>query len=174
MTVGTAGSGESNTFFLDRGLGIQWQRPSPKLWTARQAVWAVITTVVVLAAVVPVALTAPAVASISTAAGIAVASAWMWLLIRGRYRSWGYAEREDDLVVRRGMLFRRLTVVPYGRMQLIDVTAGPIERIFGLASVKLHTAAAATDARVPGLPAAEADRLRDRLAQLGESRAAGL
>jgi len=91
-----------------------------------------------------------------------------------RFRAWGYAERAEDLLVRRGVLVRRLSVVPYGRMQFVDVVAGPLERRWGLATVRLHTAAAASDARVPGLPAAEAERLRDRLAMLGESRAAGL
>jgi membrane protein YdbS with pleckstrin-like domain len=91
-----------------------------------------------------------------------------------RYRAWGYQEREDDLLVRRGCLVRRVSVVPYGRMQFVDVTAGPFERSFGLATVRLHTAAAASDARIPGLEEAEATRLRDRLAALGEARAAGL
>jgi hypothetical protein len=71
-------------------------------------------------------------------------------------------------------VFRRLSVVPYGRMQFVDVTAGPVERVFGLATVKLHTAAAATDAKLPGLATAEAERLRDRLAALGEAQASGL
>ncbi|MGH3420885.1 MAG: PH domain-containing protein, partial [Streptosporangiaceae bacterium] len=56
----------------------------------------------------------------------------------------------------------------------VDVTAGPLERAFGLATVRLHTAAAASDARIPGLAADDAARLRDRLASLGESRLAGL
>ena len=89
-------------------------------------------------------------------------------------RSWGYAERADDLLVRHGLLYRRLSIVPYGRMQFVDVTAGPMERLFGLATVQLHTAAAATDAKIPGLPPEEAARLRDRLAALGEARAEGL
>ena len=91
-----------------------------------------------------------------------------------RFHAWGYAEREDDLLVRRGVMFSRLSVVPYGRMQFIDVTAGPLERSFGLATVRMHTAAAASDARIPGLDRAEAARLRDRLAELGEAQAAGL
>jgi hypothetical protein len=95
-------------------------------------------------------------------------------LVSNRFRSWGYAERDDDLLVRRGVLFSRLSVVPYGRMQFIDVTAGPFERSLGLATVRLHTAAAATDARIPGLERTEAARLRDRLAELGEAQAAGL
>jgi membrane protein YdbS with pleckstrin-like domain len=103
-----------------------------------------------------------------------VAGALLWRFVGRRFRSWGYAEREDDLLVRRGVMFARLSVVPYGRMQFIDVIAGPLERTFGLATVRLHTAAAATDARIPGLEREEAARLRDTLAELGEAQAAGL
>jgi membrane protein YdbS with pleckstrin-like domain len=93
---------------------------------------------------------------------------------RNRFRSWAYTERDEDLIVERGVMIRRLSVVPYGRMQFVDVTAGPVDRIFRLATVKLHTAAAATNARIPGLEREEAARLRDRLAALGEAKAAGL
>ena len=94
--------------------------------------------------------------------------------LKRRFSSWGYLERADDLLVRRGVLVSRLSVVPYGRMQFVDVTAGPLERSFGLATVRLHTAAAASDARIPGLERAEAARVRDQLAELGESHLAGL
>lgn len=94
--------------------------------------------------------------------------------VRRHFAAWGYAEREDDLLVRRGVLLRRTSVIPYGRMQYVDMTAGPLDRRFGLAGVVLHTAAAATDAAIPGLRAQEAARLRDRLAALGEARAAGV
>lgn len=94
--------------------------------------------------------------------------------VQRRWVAWGYLEREDDLMVRRGVLIRRTSVVPYGRMQYVDVTAGPLERRFGLATLTMHTAAAATDASVPGLLTEEAARLRDRLAALGEARQAGV
>jgi membrane protein YdbS with pleckstrin-like domain len=94
--------------------------------------------------------------------------------VHRRFAAWGYAERDDDLLVRRGVMFKRLSVVPYGRMQFVDVTAGPIERAFGLMTVRMHTAAAATDARIPGLVPDDATRLRDQLARLGEAKAAGL
>lgn len=103
-----------------------------------------------------------------------VALVWgLWLIPRN-WRAWGYAERDDDLLVKHGVLFRKLSVVPYGRMQFVDVSSGPIERRMGLATVQLHTASPATDARIPGLPPDEAARLRDRLAALGQARAAGL
>ncbi|WP_190198313.1 PH domain-containing protein [Streptomyces djakartensis] len=100
--------------------------------------------------------------------------AWGWVMIGRNWRSWRYAERADDLLISRGVLWREETVVPYGRMQLVEVASGPVERYFGLASVQLHTAAAATDATIPGLAPAEAERLRDRLTELGEARSAGL
>ncbi|NGM14374.1 PH domain-containing protein [Verrucosispora sp. WMMA2044] len=99
---------------------------------------------------------------------------WRVVTIVRAVRAWGYAEREDDLLVRHGLLVRRLSIVPYSRMQFVDVSAGPLERAFDLATVQLHTAAAASDARVPGLRPAEASRLRDRLTTLGEDRAEGL
>jgi uncharacterized protein len=105
---------------------------------------------------------------------VVVYASWRAVITVRAVRAWGYAERDQDLLVRHGLLVRRLSIVPYARMQFVDVTAGPLERAFGLATVQLHTAAAATDARVPGLPPAEAARLRDRLTALGEDRAEGL
>ena len=101
-------------------------------------------------------------------------SGWGWWVIGRNARSWGYAEREEDLYIKHGVMFRRLVVVPYGRMQYVDVQAGPLERCFEIAAVHLHTASPGTSARIPGLPADEASRLRDRLTSLGEAQAAGL
>ncbi|ABP55467.1 PH domain-containing protein [Salinispora tropica] len=106
--------------------------------------------------------------------GVLLLTALRTVTIARAVRAWGYAEREDDLLVRHGLLVRRLSIVPYSRMQFVDVSAGPLERAFSLATVQLHTAAAATDARVPGLRPAEASRLRDRLTALGRDRAEGL
>ena len=91
-----------------------------------------------------------------------------------RVRSIAYRLREDDLLFRRGIMFQRQVAVPYGRMQLVDITRGPVARALGLADLKFVTAAAATAVTVPGLPAEEADRLRDELVALAETRRAGL
>ncbi|MEV0900741.1 PH domain-containing protein [Actinoplanes sp. NPDC049802] len=107
-------------------------------------------------------------------AAVAVLSLWRAGVAVRAVRAWGYAERDNDLLVRHGLVVRHLSIVPYARMQFVDVTAGPLERAFGLATVQLHTAAAASNARVPGLPPDEAARLRDRLTALGEDRAEGL
>lgn len=91
-----------------------------------------------------------------------------------RVRSIGYRLREDDLVFRRGLLWQRVVAVPYGRMQLVDVTRGPLERAIGLSQLKLVTAAAASGVSIPGLAAADAEKLRDALVELAETRRAGL
>jgi membrane protein YdbS with pleckstrin-like domain len=97
-----------------------------------------------------------------------------WSLIDRTWRSWGYVEREDDLYITHGVVFRSLVAVPYGRMQLVEVGSGPLERAFGLATVSLKTASPETNATIPGLPPEEAARLRDRLTELGEAQASGL
>lgn len=91
-----------------------------------------------------------------------------------RVRAIGYLLRQDDLLFRRGILFERYIAVPYGRLQLVDVTRGPLLRALGLATLKFVTASAATGVQLPGLPIDEAERLRDRLVELAETRRSGL
>ena len=99
---------------------------------------------------------------------------WAWWLIGRNAAHWGYAEQDEELHITSGAYFRRLVVVPYGRMQYVDVQSGPLDQLFGIAKVQLHTASPGTSATIPGLPADEAARLRDRLTALGETQAAGL
>lgn len=81
-----------------------------------------------------------------------------------RYRAWGYREEEDELHVRYGLFTRVRTVVPFGRVQHIDVAHGPVERRFGLATLILHTAGTRGAAvPLPGLLHEEAERMRDRI-----------
>ena len=152
-----------------------WQRLSPRYMSLRR-----VTTLVAA----PLVLSVPALV-----VGLAFDLWWLaaifwgvaavivvvrWVLVGRTYRSWGYVEREDDLYITSGVLFRSLVAVPYGRMQLVEVASGPLERSFGLATVTLKTASAETDASIPGLEPAEAARLRDRLTELGEAQASGL
>jgi uncharacterized protein len=152
----------------------EWLRPSGRLRLVRRSQLAAASVPVLIVAVVIGAAAGGAAPAIVAAVVVAAVAGVVDLFLGRRVRAWGYAERDDDLLVRRGVMIKRLSVIPYGRMQFVDVTAGPVERSFGLATVRMHTAAAASDARVPGLPAAEAARLRDNLAALGEARAAGL
>jgi hypothetical protein len=105
---------------------------------------------------------------------VVVVAAWIMILIPRQVRAIGYAERNEDLLVRGGIMFHRVMVVPYGRMQYVDVTMGPLERLLGLSTIHLHTASPGTNAVVNGLPAAEAGRLREQLSARGEAKLAGL
>lgn len=154
--------------------GESWERVSPKLAVAWRLVMAVSVAVGATAFVVGFLIAGvPLAAAASGAVAVAVFG-WLWWLIGRRVQSFGYVERADDLLVTSGVLFRRLVIVPYGRMQLVDLVAGPVDRWMGLAKVKLHTAAATTDAGIPGLTPEAAADLRDRLAAQGEARSAGL
>jgi membrane protein YdbS with pleckstrin-like domain len=102
---------------------------------------------------------------------VAVAS---FALVPRRVRAIGYQLRTDDLVFRRGIVFRRQVAVPYGRLQLVDVSRGPISRLLGLSELRLVTAAVSTGVSIPGLPQAEAEQLRDHLISVAETRRAGL
>ena len=152
---------------------VDWADVSARLATARRLVACL--PLVALAAAGGVLAVLLDAAWIWVIAAVFVAAAvWAWGVIGRQVRSWGYAEREDDLLVRHGVLWRTVVVVPYGRMQYVDVYAGPVDRVFRLAKVQLHTASAHSDAYIPGLGPQEAARLRDRLASRGEARLAGL
>lgn len=154
--------------------GDAWQQVSPKLINVRRLVLLITVGVFALLTGIGLWFLLKGLGIAITLVLAAMAIVWgRWLIVRN-WRRWGYAERDDDLLVTRGVLFRSLTVVPYGRMQFVDVASGPIDRRYGLAAVQLHTASPSTDAKIPGLPAEEAARLRDRLSALGEARAAGL
>ncbi|MEO3780788.1 PH domain-containing protein [Micromonospora sp. B11E3] len=152
---------------------VSWQPVSPDLIWVELIRLAAVLGVLLLGVAIGWALTGHWLFGVAVGA-LVLSGAWRVVTIVRAVHAWGYAEREDDLLVRHGLLVRRLSIVPYSRMQFVDVSAGPLERAFDLATVQLHTAAAASDARVPGLRPADASRLRDRLTALGEDRAEGL
>lgn len=87
-----------------------------------------------------------------------------FLLPRRRYRSWGYDQREDELIVKHGNLIRQLTIVPFGRVQHIDIAAGPLQRALGLATLVLNTAGTRGAAvKLPGLRPDTAEAMRDHI-----------
>jgi membrane protein YdbS with pleckstrin-like domain len=153
---------------------VAWSSVSPRLALARRVTLTIMNAILALVTVVVGLVVLDWAWSWLVLAGIAVLEIWGWLLAGWQAAAIGYAEREDDLLVRRGVMVRNLVVVPYGRMQYVDVQAGPLDRAFGIAQVQLHTASSGTDASIPGLPPHEAARLRDRLASRGHAQLAGL
>ncbi len=150
-----------------------WATVSPRLALAQRIISGVGNAVIALVLlVVGVVLDIPLLA---LAALIPVLlMAWEWWLIGRQTAAITYVERADDLVIRRGLLFRTTVVVPYGRMQFVDVEAGPLDRKLGIARVRLHTASPGTQANIPGIETAQAALLQDRLSRRGEARLAGL
>jgi len=153
---------------------VSWTPVSLKLATVRRLNAALMFGVAGIGALVVLGLTVGWTYGVLALVVLGAGFVWSWVLIGRNQRSWKYAERDDELLVSHGIMFRELVVVPYGRMQFVDVTAGPLERAYGIATVELHTATPATDAKIPGLHPDEAGRLRDRLSALGQAQAWGL
>jgi uncharacterized protein len=152
-----------------------WQPVSPALARMRRVLLGVLSGVLlVLVGAAALVASLPVLAWLPALVVVGALLLFGWVVIGRNARWWGYAEREEDLYVKHGVMFRRLVVVPYGRMQYVDVQSGPLEQLFKIASVHLHTASPGTSARIPGLPSVEAARLRDRLTSQGEAQAAGL
>jgi uncharacterized protein len=151
-----------------------WHRLSPNFLRLKRrmvlAVWGVLTVL----ATVPLAIWTPWWTAV--VAGVALLGMLVWRFVRivRWVASWGYAERDDDLYITHGLFWRSLSIIPYGRMQAVNITSGPVERAFGLATVQLVTAADQSDATIPGLSAEAASALRDRLTEAAEARGMGL
>ena len=107
-------------------------------------------------------------------AAVMLAATLEIMIAMRQVRALGYAELPDELAIRSGIMFQKLVFVPYGRMQQVNVQSGPLLRRWGLASVELVTAAATTNARIPGLKLAEAELLRAKLTELGHTQMEGL
>jgi membrane protein YdbS with pleckstrin-like domain len=151
----------------------EWKRVSPKYVVVDLLGTLIFGVIVIVATSIPAVLSRvtflwaiPAVIAVIVIVTLA--------LTPRRVRALGYQLRDDDLLFRKGLMFRRFVAVPYGRMQLVDINRGPLDRAVGLSELKFVTAAAASGVTIPGLPEAEAEQLRDRLVTLAESRRAGL
>ena len=151
----------------------EWKRVSPK-YVVVDLVGNLIFAVVVVGATTIPALVTHNIFWWALPASLAVVFIIVLALTPRRVRAMGYLLRDDDLVFRKGLMFQRFVAVPYGRMQLVDINRGPLDRAVGLSELKFVTAAASSGVTIPGLPEADAEELRDRLVALAESRRAGL
>lgn len=84
-----------------------------------------------------------------------------------RYRVWRFEIQDDALYLERGVFTRVETAVPFVRVQHVDTQRGPLQRLFGLASIVVYTAGSrGADVTVPGLRPDRADAIHDRLREL--------
>jgi len=156
--------------------GTDWQAISPKYVIEAFLEVALIATVPLVASTLPLWLDDVRFGSLAylPVSVVVLIVAAVALFVPRRVRAVGYALRQDDVVFKRGVIFQRQVAVPYGRLQLVDISRGPISRMLGLAELRLVTAAASTGVSIPGLPFAIAQQLRDQLIAVAETRRAGL
>jgi uncharacterized protein len=81
------------------------------------------------------------------------------------YRAWSYRFTRDGVELHHGVFWKRASAMPYHRLQQVDVGQGPLERWLGMSSVQLRTAAATTDASIPGIAQSEVEDVRRLLMQ---------
>lgn len=150
-----------------------WHQISPRYAISQMLQHAIALLLVVIAALV---------------LGFVLDQTWVWIpaglfividlialvVIPRQAKAIGYMLRADDIVFRKGILWQRMIAVPYGRMQLVDITQGPLDRAFGISQLKMVTAAATTGVQIPGLSQEAAEALRDTLIDVAETRRTGL
>jgi hypothetical protein len=81
------------------------------------------------------------------------------------YRAWRYRLTAEGIELHHGVFWKQASAMPYHRLQQVDVGQGPLERWLGMSSVRLRSAAATTDASIPGLSPAEVEDVRRLLMQ---------
>ena len=150
-----------------------WHQISPRYAVSQLLQNALLLVVVIVAAVVLALVLHQSWVWIPGAALTLLIVVTMIILPR-QARAIGYMLRADDIVFRKGILWQRMIAVPYGRMQLVDITQGPLDRAFGISQLKMVTAAATTGVQIPGLTQAAAEALRDTLIEVAETRRTGL
>lgn len=110
--------------------------------------------------------------------GFVLADGWGWLVLGAvaalvifsvvfypglRYRRWRWQLTELAIELRYGVVVRTQETVPYFRIQQIDITAGPVDRLLGLASLQVTSASASGSATLPGIAADQAPQVRAEL-----------
>ena len=105
---------------------------------------------------------------------VVVLGLWAAWVVARQVSAISWVELDEEIVIRKGRLYRSLVSVPYGRLQYVDIQSGPLARAHGIASCEIHTASPESGGSLPGLPVAEAEALRARLAARGEAQRAGL
>lgn len=159
---------------------IEWKRVSPKYFKVRMISRAIWSLIMIALACLPLLLTEvlgwwnmPLWLSVSLAAVMVVWQIWLTVIVSRQVRALGYSERAEHLLTRRGIMFRKVRAVPYGRIQFIDVSSGPIENMVGLSHLDIKTAGGASTV-LPGLDRTEAQRLREILTDLSDTKMVGL
>ena len=173
---------------LDEGTYESLRTPKSTAALALDGVWHQISPRYVVSQVLQNVVILVLILAAALVGGLVLHMNWVWIpagilafftlatliILPRQARAIGYQLRADDIVFRKGILWQRVIAVPYGRMQLVDITHGPLDRAFGIAKLKMVTAAATTGVEIPGLTQGAAEALRDTLIEVAETRRTGL
>ena len=169
--VPPATTGVATTVTLHGG-DLPWRPVSPRLARVRHITLAAFV-VPLLVAVVLLGVLVSRWALLGALVVVALGAWSAWVIVR-QVSAISWVELDEEIVIRRGRLFRSLVSVPYGRLQYVDIQSGPLMRSQGIATCEIHTASPESGGSLPGLPVAEAEALRARLSARGEAQRAGL
>jgi uncharacterized protein len=95
---------------------------------------------------------------------LVVALYCVWVLPPAHYKALEFGVDEQGISIRRGIFWRSRIALPRIRVQHSDVSQGPLQRRYGVATLKLYTAGTRyTRIELPGLAHEDALALRDAL-----------
>ena len=154
------------------GGDLPWRPVSPMLTRVRLITLALVAGPALVVTVVVGVLVTPW--ALLGSVAVVLVGLWAAWLVARQVSSISWVELDEEIIIRKGRLYRTLVSVPYGRLQYVDIQSGPLARAHGIASCEIHTASPESGGSLPGLPVAEAEALRARLAARGEAQRAGL
>lgn len=165
---------KENAEYGERTESVVWRALDPRvvpLWRLGYLIGLGVVLLMLLPFVVLMSLRGGTYSYICPLGWLALAACALWFC-RWRpkrvYRAWAYRIDGRVLETRSGVLFRLTRLLPLNRLQHVDLQRGPLERMFGLASLVLYTAGTSSASiTVPGLDHEEAARLRDHLIAIG-------
>jgi len=153
---------------LPRAESIQMQAMAPAYVREVMTQWALFAVPLLLIAVIVWLLPlSPLPLKLALRIGVSVIGLFMislGLLLYRQAKARGWALREHDVAYRTGLIWRKTIILPFTRVQHAEVTSGPLQRRFGLATLKFYTAGGSSvDLKISGLEAQQASALRDHI-----------
>lgn len=154
----------------DASLPVTFERqmlssPVRWVWFVGYLIPSLAATLVVLQLDIFVFPTRTGLATSLTMVGLLAFSVWRTVT---RYRHWSWELDENELIIDRGVVFKLTRIIPRVRIQHVDLSSGPIDRLFNLRQLSIYTAGTReADASIPGLTAERAEELRQALIARG-------
>lgn len=151
-------------------------RVDPKLVTIRRIHWLINLAFLLAAALLAIGLGDSGwriTGYIGLAATVAL-GAWAMRLVGRQVSAYGYAMTDREFLVCRGIMFRRVDIVPLGRIQSVNIDAGPLYAHYGLVKLSVDTAAMGDEGAVAGVKREDAERMREAILARGVAHMEGV